>query len=73
MGLRNAVNPRIGYGMKYLEWDACVSCGLDLWKWVEDGYPDEFKYQVIAFHNMRTLVRAHTEDARSSAIKPKKR
>lgn len=59
--------------MKYLEWDACVSCGLDLWMWVRGEYDDKFKVEVIAFHNMRNLVSAHTRDAEASAINKKTR
>lgn len=73
VSLRYAINPRIGYGIKYLEWEACVDCGLDLHRWWEGGYPDDFKVHVIAFHNLRGLVRAHIEDAKAADIARKTR
>ncbi len=54
--------------MRYSEYDACVECNLDLWKWESNEYPAWFKEYVVAFHNMRGLVEMHTEDAKSKDI-----
>ena len=53
----------ISYSGMYSEWDACLGCGLDLWMWESNVYPKWFKVYVIAFHNMRTLISLHTEEA----------
>lgn len=54
--------------MRYVEYDACITCGLDLWKWESNVYPIWFKEHVIAFHNMHGLVEMHTEDAKGKAM-----
>lgn len=81
VGLKRPVNPNIAYGFRYSSWDACVSCGLDLWTWAKGDYPEakpgeypeRFKVDVIAFHGLRALVIAHIEDAKASALGRKKR
>ena len=52
--------------MAYAEWDACLSCGLDLWEWESGVYPVWFKTRVMAFFGVRKLIEAHVEDARSA-------
>lgn len=61
--VKGAINPNISHSLMYAEFDACVSCGLDLWKWWNNEYPPDFKARVIAFNNLRGLVRLNTEDA----------
>jgi hypothetical protein len=55
--------------MSYTEWDAAVACNLDLWKWINDEYPNWFKAKVIAFSEDRKLVKLHTEDALATESK----
>jgi len=51
--------------MLYAEWDACVGCGLDLWKWNNGEYSTSFKELVVAFHILRNTVETHVEDAKA--------
>lgn len=66
-----AVNPGITYSPLYREFDACVACGLDLWSWWNGTYPVSFKAKVIAYNNMRNLVKVHTDDAVNRAQQQK--
>lgn len=61
--LKEAIDTGIAYSMEYAEYDACVSCGLDLWKWANRQYPKRFMAKVVAFHQERMAVRNHAEDA----------
>lgn len=73
VGVSNTVETGISYGSLYSEWDACVECNLDLWKWLTDVYPRDFKVTVLAFHGLRRQVHMHTEDALSKKMKSKSR
>lgn len=68
---KHAISTGISYSLTFEEWDACVTCGLDLERWVNNDYPLSFKARVVAFHRSRKLVELHTTDA--SIPKPKKR
>jgi hypothetical protein len=59
--------------MGYAEWEACVSSGLDLWAWATDMYPKWFKVKVIAFHNLRGIVKSHVEQAEADELDRKKK
>jgi len=59
--------------MSYLEYEACVACGLDLWMWESCEYPHWFKARVVGYHNMSKLVKMHSEDALSEKMKQKER
>lgn len=61
--IRHTVDTGISYSLRYIEYDACVSCGLDLWMWETNTYPKWFKEHVVAFYNMKGQVAMHTEDA----------
>lgn len=63
VSIRRGVETGISYSLRYSEWDACVSCNLDLWAWETNMYPKWFKEYVVAFHNLRRTVSLHTEDA----------
>lgn len=73
VGIRGGVNPHISYNLSFLEWDTCVSLGLDLWRWADGKYPRWFKAKAIAFHNMRQAISSHKEDAMSREIDKKSR
>lgn len=60
---KHAINPGISYSLTYEEWEACIECGLDLERWVNNDYPLPFKAQVVAFNRCRQLVRLHIDDA----------
>ena len=61
--LSEGVDTKIAHTMSYAEYDACVSCGLDLWKWENRQYSRQFMAKVVAFHQLKGLVRSHSEDA----------
>lgn len=66
------VNPNITYNPLFREFDACVNCGLDLWAWWNGTYPVQFKAKVIAYYNLRNLVKLHTDEAVNRASRAKK-
>ena len=60
----------ITYEMKFESWDACVTAGLDLWKWFNYEYPIDFMNNVVAFHRLRSFRKMHQQDA--TIVRPKK-
>jgi len=67
VGVRGAVDPRISYSMSFKEWQACVGCRLDLWKWERGVYSNRFKERVIAFYGLSRQIETHIEDAKARA------
>lgn len=49
--------------MMYAEWDACLGCGLNLWKWENGEYNQKFMTKVMAFWKLHNLIGTHTQDA----------
>lgn len=64
-GLRHAINPNIGFSMRYREIETCVECGLDAWLWETGAYPVDFKELMIAYHETRITIMTHAEDAKA--------
>jgi hypothetical protein len=70
--LSDAVRPNISYSLRYLEFDACIGAGLDLYKWYcTNFYPIYFKAVVMAFWRLHKLVLVHTDDAAYRKAKSK--
>ena len=61
--LKNSIDIGIQYSASYAEYDACLACNLDLWKWATDEYPHWFKVLAFAIHKTRTAIESHREDA----------
>lgn len=61
--IRDAKNPNISYSIKFLEYEACVACGLSLWDWVNRKYPRQFMASIVAYHQLAQAVEAHKQDA----------
>lgn len=61
--MKDAVDTKISYSLAYEEFDACIAVGLDLEKWQEGGYSKELKAQAMAWHRLKKLIRAHTDQA----------
>jgi len=57
--------------MSFAEWDACLGCKLDLWKWDNNEYPIKFKTRVMAFWKLHNLVELHTQDEVNRQVKKK--
>jgi hypothetical protein len=72
LGLKHGVNPGIKWSLQYEEWDACVECGLDLWKWAQNEYPVWFKSKVVALFRLRRYVKVHVDEAVSDKSGKKK-
>lgn len=73
--LRNPLDTNITYSMSYLEMEACITAGMDVERWQNpnpppEGYHRRLKAQVVAFHQLQQMVKAHTEDM---AIEKQKR
>lgn len=64
MGLgSSAVNVGITYSPIFSEFEACVAAGLDLERWVNGEYERAFRAHVIAWHEGKHLIEAHTKAA----------
>jgi hypothetical protein len=66
--VRDAVDPKIGFSMEFLGWEAAVSAGatldeLQAWDEGTGRYSKHFKARVIAWYQYHSLVRTHQEDA----------
>lgn len=68
--IKEAVNPQIEYSEYFAEWEACVGAGLDMWTWVNGGYPDWFMAECMVWYQYHNLIRTHSEAA---AIEKSKR
>lgn len=44
---------------------------MNLWDWESGVYPRHFKVRVMAFINMRSAVKAHTDDVVSRYVERK--
>lgn len=67
--LKSDIRVGITYAESYTEASACVSAGLDYYKWRTDEYPVWFKGEVVAWYEMSGLIKAHTEAAKAKAQK----
>ena len=66
--LRRAVSAGIRYGLDFASFDAAATTeGIDLFRWDSGGYPPRFMARVFAWHNLKSLIGTHTEDARNTA------
>jgi len=54
--------------MKFAEYEACITAGLDLDKWVNRKYSKMFMADVVAWYQLHGLVESHRQDA----VRPKK-
>ena len=57
--------------LPYEELEACVEANMDLSKWLDCEYTNEKKVTAVALYRMRRIVKQHTADAESKAIKNK--
>jgi hypothetical protein len=57
------VDAQISHSLSYISWQAAVAAGLDLYKWWRGEYPVRFQAKVIAWYQLRNLVRLHQEQA----------
>lgn len=72
--LTNKVNTGISYSIEFSKWDSAVGAGAtvkDLYDIDQGAYPSKFLAKLIAFGNMKNLIYAHTEDAKTKASKKK--
>ena len=63
MRIRNSVRAGITYSLFYEEYDACIAAGLDVEKWEYGLYSRDFKERIIAWHQLSSLITAHSSDA----------
>lgn len=64
--LKGGVNAGISYNQSYAEADACIAAGLDYSTWRDDGYSQELKSEVVAWHQMNGLIKAHVSAAEAA-------
>lgn len=67
--LKNFVDPGIEHSFYFVEWEAVVASGLDMWKWVNGEYPKWFMEEALAWYQSHKLVEAHSQDAAANATK----
>ena len=67
--LKEEVNTQIQYGLRFAEIDACISAGLDLWKWDTGLYPIQLKTEVMAWRRMSGVIKLHAHDAANRKTK----
>lgn len=65
--LRGAISSGISYSMKYLEYEACISAGLDIQRWRIGGYPKWLMADIVAWYDLKHAIRNHQESARNRA------
>jgi len=53
----------------FLEFEACVASGLNLWKWWNNEYSVDFKAFVVAWFQDHNAVKLHSEDAVNRKMK----
>ena len=63
------INAKLTYNKSFAEADACIAAGLDYYEWRSDNYPQEFKSEVVAWHQMSLLIKAHVSSAEAKAMK----
>jgi len=61
----------VSYNKSYAEAEACITAGLDYYMWRNDDYPQDFKSEVVAWHQMKGLIKAHVSSAEAKATKSK--
>lgn len=61
----------ISHGRSFTEAQACMGAGLDYWKWRNGDYPPWFRAEVVAWYELSSLVKRHTEVAAEKAAKAK--
>jgi hypothetical protein len=71
--LSSGINTGISYSMRFAEFDAAIAAGLDLERWVDNSYPPYLKAMIVAWHNLKSLIDAHQNDAQSAEIDRKSR
>ncbi len=63
--VRNKVNSNIQYATKYREFAACIAAGLDIEKWLNFGYSNDLKADVIAFWELSGEIAVGQQDAKN--------
>lgn len=61
--LKGGVNAGITYNQSFAEAEACIAAGLDYHAWRNDFYEQDFKSEVVAWHQMKGLIEAHIKSA----------
>ena len=66
--LKGGVRAGITYNQSYAEAEACIAAGLDYHVWRTDGYPQSFKSEVVAWHQMNSLISSHVKSAEAKQV-----
>jgi hypothetical protein len=71
VGVSNDVTLETGisFSAEFGEFDACIECNLDPWKWYTGQYSVEFKAKMMAYHQENSKIRLHTQDAQHKKMK----
>jgi len=65
--LKGGVNAGISYNQSYAEAEACIAAGLDYHIWRDGGYTQQFKSEVVAWHQMSSLISSHVKSAEAKS------
>lgn len=69
--LAGGIKAGISHNKSYAEAEACILAGLDYYQWRIDNYPLWLKSEVIAWHQMSGLIKAHVSSAEAKYLKRK--
>jgi hypothetical protein len=72
--VKGAVDPGIGYSMRFAEWEALVEAGAtvdELYKYEKGEYPKWFRAMMVGWKNMHDQVKMHAEAAAAEAAERK--
>ena len=66
--LKGGVKAGITFNQSYAEADACIAAGLNYHLWRTDVYPQWLKSEVVAWHQLGSLISAHVKSAEAKQL-----
>jgi hypothetical protein len=65
--IHRPVNTGITHSQYYAEWDACITAGLDIEKWLGGEYPTWLKEHTISYVRNKGLIELHRQQEMDKA------
>ena len=64
-GVRHRLAHGITYSARYEQFEAAIKAGLDVERWMENGYDRGLMADTVAWYRLHGLIEAHLNDAQA--------